>query len=168
MALVDGELALREYRPEDEHALMEALSEPDVRRWWPVADLLREQGWVIEVDGAVAGWLEHHEEPYPWYPSVAFDIFLASRLHGQGYGRRSLLLAIGHFTDRGHHRFTVDPNVENERAIHSYAGIGFARVGVMRAYERNPRGGWNDALLMELIVPEAMARDALAPEAPRA
>ncbi len=33
----------------------------------------------------------------------------------------------------------------------------------MRAYERNRQGGWNDALLMELIVAEAIERDALAP-----
>jgi hypothetical protein len=32
----------------------------------------------------------------------------------------------------------------------------------MRSYERNPAGGWNDALLMELIVPEAIERDLFA------
>jgi len=30
----------------------------------------------------------------------------------------------------------------------------------MHAYERNPAGGWNDALLLELIVAEAAERDA--------
>jgi hypothetical protein len=28
----------------------------------------------------------------------------------------------------------------------------------MQAYERNPAGGWNDALLMELILPAQMER----------
>jgi aminoglycoside 6'-N-acetyltransferase len=74
-----------------------------------------------------------------------------------------LRLAIEHFVAKGHHRFTLDPNVSNERAIRAYEGLGFERVGVMRAYERDPEGGWNDALLMELIVPEAIERDALPP-----
>jgi len=77
-----------------------------------------------------------------------------------GEGRRALKLAVEHFAAKGHHRFTIDPNVENERAIRAYRAAGFEPVGVMRAYERNPEGGWNDALLMELIVPEAIARDA--------
>jgi aminoglycoside 6'-N-acetyltransferase len=161
MALADGDLTLRPFREQDEAPLLQVLAEPEVRRWWPVPDLVREHGWVIEVAGELAGWLEHHEEPYAWYPSVAFDIFLASRLHGRGLGRRALRLGIGHFTAKGHHRFTLDPNVENQRAIRSYTAIGFEPVGVMRAYERNPDGGWNDALLMELIVAEALERDAL-------
>jgi aminoglycoside 6'-N-acetyltransferase len=91
------------------------------------------------------------------------DIMLTSSLHGRGYGRRALRLAIGHFVAKGHHRFTLDPNVANERAIRCYSSLGFERVGVMRAYERNPGGGFDDALLLELIVPEAIERDALAP-----
>ncbi|MGO9489176.1 MAG: GNAT family N-acetyltransferase [Solirubrobacteraceae bacterium] len=155
----DGEIELRPFRPEDEEALRAILDEPEVKRWWPAPDFVAERGWVIEIAGETAGWLEHHEEPYVWYPSVAFDIFLAARHHGNRYGRRVLKLGIAHFVARGHHRFTVDPNARNERAIRSYAAVGFEPVGLMRAYERNPRGGWNDAVLMELIVAETMARD---------
>lgn len=72
-------------------------------------------------------------------------------MHGRGYGRQALQLGIEHFVAKGHHRFTVDPNAENQRAIRSYESLGFRRVGVMRAYERSPTGGWNDALLMELV-----------------
>ncbi len=61
-------------------------------------------------------------------------------------------LAIGYFAAKGHHRFTIDPHVDNERAIRSYAAIGFEPVGVLRSYERNLTGGWDDALLMDLIV----------------
>ena len=57
--------------------------------------------------------------------------------------------------EKGHHRFTIDPNVENERAIRSYTGAGFEPVGVMRSYEKNPSGGWNDALLMDLVIEES-------------
>jgi aminoglycoside 6'-N-acetyltransferase len=148
----DHDLHMRPFVSDDEAELESLFAQPEVKRWWPVADYERESGWVIEIDGAVAGWLEHHEESYEWFPSVAFDIALDSRLHGEGYGRRALSLAIAHFRSRGHHRFTVDPNVENERAIRCYAAVGFESVGVLRAYERNPGGGWNDALLMDLIV----------------
>lgn len=161
MALVDGETALRAHREEDAAAIARVLAEPEVRRWWPAPDYVAERGWVIEHRGELAGWLEFHEEDYRWYPSVAFDIFIAEGLHGRGIGRRALRLGIEHFVARGHHRFTLDPNAANERAIRSYASLGFREVGVMRAYERRPGGGWNDALLMELVVEEALRRDAL-------
>ncbi len=162
MALADGDIVLRPFRPGDDSDLNAILAEPEVSRWWPTPDYVAERGWVIEVSGETGGWLEYHEEDYHWYPSVSFDIFLAKRLHGRGYGRRALRLGIEHFTAKGHHRFTLDPNASNERAIRSYRSLGFEPVGVMRAYERRAEGGWADALLMELIVPEALARDGLA------
>ncbi len=161
--LTSGDIALRPFEAGEEEAVLAMLREPEVARWWPAADFERDTGWVVEVEGEPSGWLEYHEEDYAWFPSVAFDIALTTRLHGRGYGRRALRLAIEHFVAKGHHRFTLDPNLENERAIRAYEALGFERVGVMRAYERNPAGGWNDALLLELIVGEAIERDALAP-----
>ena len=61
-------------------------------------------------------------------------------------------LVIEHFKDKGHHRFTIDPNPANERAVRSFRAAGFEPVGILRAYERNPAGGWNDGLLMDLVV----------------
>ena len=149
--LREDELELRALAERDRAALEAIFAEPEVQRWWPVPDYQADAGWGVHVDGALAGWLEYHEEAYEWYPSVAFDIALTTSLHGRGYGRRALALAIGHFSAKGHHRFTLDPNAANERAIRCYEGLGFERVGTMRAYERDPAGGWNDALLMELI-----------------
>ena len=107
---------------------------------------------MIEVDGDFAGWIQYEEETYRWYPSVALDLSLTTRLHGKGYGRRALRLAIDHFAANGHHRFTIDPDPHNERAVRSYTAAGFEPVGVMRAYELNPDGGWNDGLLMDLVI----------------
>jgi len=152
VTLRDGDLELRPFRPGDAGAIEAILREPEVKRWWVDSNYDREHGWVVEADGELAGWVQYEEEPYEWYPSVALDISLTTRLHGRGYGRRALRLAIQHFVERGHHRFTIDPDVRNERAIRSYAAAGFKPVGVLRAYERNPQGGWNDALLMDLIV----------------
>ena len=39
---------------------------------------------------------------------------------------------------RGHHRFSLDPAVANERAIRAYAAIGFRPVGVMRRTSGRP------------------------------
>ena len=56
--------------------------------------------------------------------------------------------------DRGHHRLIIDPAVANERAIATYASLGFKPVGVMRRYERGPDGTWHDGLLMDLLADE--------------
>lgn len=148
----DGDLELRPPGHDDAGAVEALLAEPEVRRWWADGDYDRDHGWVVEVGGRFAGWVQYTEEAYEWYPSVGLDIALTTAVHGQGYGRRALRLAIGHFVAKGHHRFTIDPDVRNERAIRSYAAVGFKPVGVLRSYERNPAGGWNDGLLMDLIV----------------
>jgi aminoglycoside 6'-N-acetyltransferase len=150
--LRDGDITLRPFESADEETMAAFLAEPDVKRWWADGDYERDHGWVVEVDGSFGGWVQYEEETYEWYPSVALDISLTTSLHGSGYGRRVLKLVIDHFVAKGHHRFTIDPDVTNERAIRCYSAVGFEPVGVMRAYERNPSGGWNDALLMDLIV----------------
>jgi aminoglycoside 6'-N-acetyltransferase len=165
----DGDLELRSFGSADREGLDALFAEPEVKRWWPDPDYDRDNGWVAEVGGELAGWVQYVEESYEWYPSVALDIALTTPLQGRGYGRRALRLVIEHFVAKGHHRFTIDPNVENERAIRSYAAVGFKPVGVLRAirsyaavgfkpvgvlraYGRNPEGGWHDGLLMDLIV----------------
>ena len=154
-------LLLRPAQADDADALAEILVEPEVARWWGHNDLdsvrgeLRAQpSFVIVIDDAVAGWLQVHEENEPDYPSVAFDIALTTALHGRGHGQEAMRVAIGHFVERGHHRFTIDPAADNGRAIRSYASVGFKPVGVLRAYERAPDGTWRDGLLMDLLAAE--------------
>ena len=157
--LLRGErLVLRPLAEADIGPLAAILREPGVARWWgdypyerTREELLSETGWAIEVDGRVAGWLAATIEDDPDYRQVAFDIFLAGSAQGRGLGREALRLAIDHFAARGHHRFTIDPAVANERAIRSYAAVGFRPVGVMRQYERGRDGAWHDNLLMDLL-----------------
>ena len=55
--------------------------------------------------------------------------------------------------ERGHHRITIDPAVENAASIRAYEKAGFRPVGVMRRYERDTDGaGWHDGPLMEFVV----------------
>lgn len=152
---------LRPAQLDDAQALADILAEPEVARWWGANDIdsVREEmraqpSFVIVIDDAVAGWLQVHEENEPDYPSVAFDIVLATALHRRGYGREALRLAIAHFIERGHHRFSIDPSAANERAIRSYTSVGFKPVGILRSYERAPDGRWRDGLLMDLLADE--------------
>ncbi len=160
LPLLQGErLVLRPVRADDARALTDVLTEPEIARWWGHNDIdsVREEMpalLVIVVDGAVTGWLHVHEETERDYPSVAFDIALTTAVHGRGYAQEALRVAIRHFIDRGHHRFTIDPAVDNERAIRCYAAVGFKPVGVLRAYERAPDGRWRDGLLMDLLAVE--------------
>jgi aminoglycoside 6'-N-acetyltransferase len=107
------------------------------------------------VDGTLAGLIQFSEEPAPRYRHAAIDLFLDPPLHGRGLGSEALRRLVRHLIDeRGHHRITIDPAVENAAAIRAYEKAGFHRVGVMRRYERAPDGRWRDALLMELLAGE--------------
>jgi len=159
-SMLPGErLMLRRGRAGDVEALTALLTEPEVARWWGVWDTQRARnelgrGFVVVIDGASVGWLEFLEETDPDYRHVSFDIALTTALHGRGYGREALRVVIRHFIGRGHHRFTIDPAVDNDRAIRAYRAVGFGPVGVMRAYERAGDGTWHDNLLMDLLAAE--------------
>jgi aminoglycoside 6'-N-acetyltransferase len=159
ITLTGERLTLRTPRDGDADVLTAILAEPEVARWWGANDIagVREElasAFVIVIDDMTAGWVLCDEETTPGYLHVAFDIMLTASAQGQGYGRETLRLAIRHFIARGHHRFTIDPAVHNERAIRCYASVGFKPVGVMRKYERLDDGPWHDALLMDLLADE--------------
>ncbi|MGD0997501.1 MAG: GNAT family protein, partial [Thermoleophilia bacterium] len=88
----------------------------------------------------------------PDYRHAALDIFVADAWQDRGVGSDAMSTLIRYLTERrGHHRLTVDPAVENERAVFVYERLGFRRVGIMRAYEQTAAAVWRDALLMELV-----------------
>jgi len=154
-------VVLRRAGDDDRAALGRVMSEPEVVRWWGPFDPATAfdelaTSFVIVVDGEVAGWLVFEEEDWWQYRHVSFDILLTTALHGRGYGQEALRLAIAWFISRGHHRFAIDPAVDNVRAIRTYAALGFKPVGVLRAYERRD-GEWHDGLLMDLLAEELVA-----------
>jgi aminoglycoside 6'-N-acetyltransferase len=159
MELRGERVMLRHAEAGDVDALLTLLAEPEIAQWWSPyeAEEVRADlghSFVILVDGVVIGWLQYDEETEPDYLHVGFDLLVTTALRGQGYGREALRVAIRHFIARGHHRFTIDPAVGNERAIRAYAAVGFRPVGVLRAYERGPDGSWRDGLLMDLLADE--------------
>jgi aminoglycoside 6'-N-acetyltransferase len=151
-------VALRPASEDDVAPIAAVMTEPEVARWWGRYDAERVRaelgGFAIVIEGKVRGWLTFDEESDPDYRHVGLDIGIATAFQGQGYGPEALLLAIGHFAAQGHHRVTIDPDLENERAIRAYEKVGFKPVGVMRKYGRVPDGRWRDHLLMDLLVDE--------------
>jgi RimJ/RimL family protein N-acetyltransferase len=153
-------LVLRPLVAEDEPELIRIHRLPEVERWWDVPadgfpwDEPESVRLTIEVDGAVAGLIQFWEENEPRYRYAAIDLFLDPALHGRGIGTEALRLLVRDLIEqRGHHRLTIDPAADNVAAIRSYEKVGFRRVGVMRAYERDAGGsGWHDGLLMELVL----------------
>jgi aminoglycoside 6'-N-acetyltransferase len=166
--LKDEELTLRPIEEADLDALAAIVSAPGAREWWGFVegeeklrrDLMCEDeddsgAFAIEVDGALAGWLGVWEEDEPELRYGGADIMLAEEHHGRGVGPRALRLAIDWLIEaRGHHRVTIDPAADNERAIRAYEKVGFRPVGVMRQYAKGPDGTWRDALLMDLLAEE--------------
>jgi aminoglycoside 6'-N-acetyltransferase len=166
MELRGRHVTLRSTTPADAPALAGILAEPEVARWWGDFDLERvvaelivgdpdEDPYVIEHDGVVIGYIQAVEEDEPDFRSAGIDLFLRTDAQGRGLGPDAIrTLAIHLVDDRGHHRLTIDPAADNERAIAAYAKIGFRPVGRMRRYQRLRDGRWVDALLMDLLADE--------------
>ena len=156
-------ITLRPLAEADLDPLIAVVQEPSVAQWWGEADEperlrhnLRMDGdaFAIEVGGELAGWLGFVEETEPEYRSVGIDMSLSERFQGEGVAPDALRTVIRWFADeRGHHRFTIDPNAANERAIKAYAAIGFKPVGIIRRAEL-VGGEWTDGLLMDLLIEE--------------
>ena len=154
---------LRPLVPGDEAELLRIHATPEVMRWWdvpdpgfPWTDEPEATRMTIEVDGAVAGMIQFHEELTPKYRHAGIDLFLDPALHGRGVGTEAIRQLVRHLIDeRGHHRIVIDPAAANAAAIRSYEKVGFKPVGIMRRYERDVGGeGWHDGLLMELLAGE--------------
>lgn len=165
LPVLHGErLTLRPLTEKELDRLVEVMWDPSVLRWWGTVaspEALREDlrhdgnAFAIEVDGVVAGWLGVVEENEPDYRHAALDVGLGPDHQDRGLGSEALRTVVRWLVaERGHHRFTIDPALANERAIRAYAAVGFRAVGTMRRYERGPDGTWEDGLLMDLLAEE--------------
>jgi len=166
-AFLSGELVhLRPLHPADREVLRGILAQPAVARWWDVGDPDRavdewlieggdSVGFAIELDGRVIGSIQYAEENDPGYRHAGIDLFIDTEHQGHGLGPDAIrTLARYLFEVRGHHRLTIDPAAENDRAIAAYRRVGFQPVGIMRLYWRDTNGQWRDGLLMDLVVPD--------------
>lgn len=154
---IHGErVTLRPIVPGDLPRLREILAEPEVERWWGAdAELPPARTFAVEREGETIGAIQYWEEDDPAYRHAAIDVFLATAHQNEGLGPDAVrTLARWLVDEHGHHRLTIDPALENERAIRAYERVGFRRVGVLRRYERRPDGTFRDGLLMDLLADE--------------
>ncbi len=151
------QVLLRPVADAERPALTAIRAEPSVRRWWgevsdsgePDVDTTE---LAVEVDGELAGAIWLWEERSPMYRHGGVDIYLGAAFQGRGVGLAAVRAACGIlFSERGHHRITIDPAAANAAAIGCYTKAGFRPVGTLRQSERGPDGIWHDQLLMELL-----------------
>jgi len=164
MAELRGEIVvLRPIHFDDAARLREIHSEPAVAEWWGSMDdpfpfdEPESARFTIWVDEEIAGMVQYGEEDEPEYRHAWIDIFVASRFHGRGIGTDAVRAMVRHLVeDRGHHRLTIDPSLDNKGAIRAYEKAGFRPVGVMKLAERSPEGRWRNALFMEQVFPSVV------------
>jgi aminoglycoside 6'-N-acetyltransferase len=145
--------------------LVEIGRQPEVARWWSsiTSDELTAKaegrddavGLAVLLDGDVVGMIQYAEQDDPEFRSAGIDIFLSREVHGRGLGPDAVCtLARWLVRERGHHRVTIDPAVENAAAVRAYEKAGFRPVGVMREYWTDPSGVRHDGLLMDVLAAE--------------
>jgi aminoglycoside 6'-N-acetyltransferase len=144
--------------------MLEIFTSPATAPWWHSYTLERchedldwpdDHQFAIELDGEMIGIVQYSEEDEPDYRHASMDIALHTDVIGRGLGTDALRTMARHLVDdRGHHRITIDPAVDNTTAIASYSKIGFKPVGIERQAERTADGTWRDALLMDLLAAE--------------
>jgi aminoglycoside 6'-N-acetyltransferase len=166
VALAGRSVHLRPAAPTDAGAFASILADPGVHARWQSADPVAEGRelaageddvavWAIEHGGAVVGLIQASEETDPRYRHAGIDISLASPAQGKGLGTDAVrTVARWLIGKRGHHRLTIDPAADNERAIRAYSRVGFRPVGIMRRYEGDLDGSWHDGLLMDMLAEE--------------
>ena len=145
-------MELRPVTPEDEAVLQAMTEQPSIRRWgWTSIDDDATRLAVV-VDGEVAGMIQYSEEEDPDFRHASIDLFLDAAHQGRGLGTEAVRRVVDLLLEeRGHHRITIDPAVDNHAAIRAYEKVGFRPVGVMEAAWRDPEGTWRDGLLMEFV-----------------
>ena len=160
--MLRGELVeLRPLEEADAPRLREIVETPEVAAWWGPQDAYfpwdepESTRFTIFVDGEVAGLVQYGEENEPDFRHAWIDIFVDPGFHGRGVGTDAIRVVFDLLVrERGHHRVTIDPAVDNRAAVRSYEKAGFEPVGVMKASWRDPTGVWRDSLLMERIATE--------------
>lgn len=161
LGLLGERVGLRPLTEGDVPVLAAMFALPPVARWWGAVseDELREHAleqdphaFAVVLDGATVGLVQFGEEDDPQYRHASIDVALHPDVHGRGLGADAVRTMARYLVEqRGHHRLTIDPALDNEVAIACYRRVGFRPVGIMRRYERTPGGDWRDGLLMELL-----------------
>jgi len=130
--------SLRPTTDDDLDLLAGWLADPEVYRWWEGRPLSREEvadlytgrrrpevePFVIEADGMPVGYLQCWQGTET---SGGIDLFLVPEARGRGLGPDAARAASRFLLDqRGWTEVTVDPVVDNVRAIRAFERAGFS------------------------------------------
>jgi aminoglycoside 6'-N-acetyltransferase len=133
--------SLRPTSDDDLDLLVGWLADPEVYRWWEgrplsqdeVADLCTGRRrpevdpFIIEAEGGPVGYLQVWRGTET---SGGIDMFLVPEARGRGLGPDAARAAASFLLDdRGWTEVTVDPLVDNHRAIRAFERAGFAPEG---------------------------------------
>ena len=137
--MIRGErTSLRPATDDDLDLLAGWLADPDVYRWWEGRPLSREEvadlytgrrrpevePFVIEADGVPVGYLQCWQGTET---SGGIDLFLVPEARGRGLGPDAARAASTFLLEeRGWTEVTVDPVVDNVRAIRAFERAGFS------------------------------------------
>lgn len=139
-SLTVGGEGVRLSTPEDAGTITAWLADPRVHRWWggaavPLDSVRREYTGAREPD-VVTYLVVAGEHPVgllqAWHDpdgSAGLDMFLAAGAQGRGTGPRVARALAAELTRCGWGTLTVDPAVDNERAIAAWRRAGFAPTG---------------------------------------
>jgi aminoglycoside 6'-N-acetyltransferase len=152
---------LVEVAPRHHERLNELRGRDEVVQWWqgPQDQWLADEPDIVKyavlLEGDVIGYAQWYEDTDPMFRHAGVDLFLDAAFHGRGLGTEVVRVVCAHLIDeQGFHRIVIDPEVANQIAIACYRKVGFKPVGVMRRYQRDRFGEWQDGLLMDLLAEE--------------
>ena len=101
------------------------------------------------LDGETLAEYELNENENPF----GFDIFIGEpALWDKGLGTRSVLLTVRYLFDIGAAMVTVDPRVDNKRAVRTYEKAGLKTIKRLPSHEFH-EGAWCDNWLMAVSQP---------------
>jgi aminoglycoside 6'-N-acetyltransferase len=159
---IRGEHAtLRPATAADLDPLVGWFADPEVYRWWDGAPKPREEvahkytggrrpqveSFIVEAGGAPVGYLQYGVGAAT---SGALDLFLVPAARHRGLGPDAARALVRHLLEaRGWRRVTVDPFLDNPRAVRAWAKAGF------RAEREVPAHPGGPALLMAIGAPGA-------------
>ncbi|HEV8622140.1 MAG TPA: GNAT family N-acetyltransferase [Actinomycetota bacterium] len=137
--MIRGErTSLRPASDDDLDQLVGWLADPEVYRWWEGRPLSRDEvadvytghrrpevePFIIEADGVPVGYLQVWQGTET---SGGIDLFLVPEARGRGLGPDAARAAASFLLDhRGWSEVTVDPVVDNLRAIRAFERAGFS------------------------------------------
>lgn len=161
----DGSLTLRPCNEDDLDLLAQWFADPAVFRWWGGEPLTREEvaakytgrrcprveSHIVELRGQAIGYIQYHLEG----PGQAgLDMVLLPEFRDRGFGPQVARAMVAHLQSTfGWTDITVDPSLDNPRAIRHWQKAGFE---IEREWPDHPDG---PAVLMRLGGPRSSPDD---------